>query len=89
MCVNRSWSNIDSCFSEIPTSLLIRGRRSDGNLFIHRIDLKNLAEGYDLSNAVINGIRAFETYRNCECPNNKECHTMIDGKLNVVVAHDD
>lgn len=89
MCVNRSWSYLDGRLSEKPEHVLIKARRSDGEYFQYTIDLSNT---YNDPNKVINtfiaGVQAFETYRNCSCPINKACHKVIDGKLNVIVAHD-
>jgi hypothetical protein len=88
MCVNRSWSYLDGRLSEKPENIIIKARRSDGEYFQYRIDLHDTNN--DPNKVIvrfIEGVQAFETFRNCECPKNKECHKIIDGKVNVIIAH--
>jgi hypothetical protein len=85
MCINRSWDSIES--NNYKNTFWLVGKRSDGIYCKVQVitDIKDsigerLKQVADLPNKL-------ETYRNCECPNNPECHKMIDGKLNVITAH--
>jgi hypothetical protein len=95
MCVVRYWRRIDIIQNENFLPFYIKGIRSDGISFqIPVLFDKDLVSQYtshsrciDKMQEIIDSIKKLETYRNCQCPNNKECHQIINSELKVLVAH--
>jgi hypothetical protein len=84
--------NIDYS-SERKNIVAIYLNRSDGEVFssgisvartINRADNENF--GFIHPDELINKLKELESYRNCECPNNPECHKIINNKLDIITA---
>lgn len=89
MCVNRGWQdlNIKIELEDTKSNLIfIRAKRNDGFYKVVMISINNFQSSLETCIMIENGIKKLESYRNCECPKNPDCHKEINGKLNIIIA---
>jgi hypothetical protein len=82
MCISRNWKNLQVIHHHNGNTLHLGATRDDNVFFSIPVELLHPIAVNGLENAV----KRLETYRNCECPDNPDCHKLIDNKPNVILA---